>query len=125
MGLDISAAAKQKQQEYTKQSLAHGVLELMKKSEHKFVMINKKSWKATRKVIKSQIGITPLKKQETREKKKGGKEFYCLAFQGMQDLNVTINSKSINYFFEKQNENISGVDSICCERFSSQQRTLF
>ena len=39
----------------------------------------------------------------------------------MQDLNVTIdyeNYKSINYFFKKQSENNSGVDSICCERFS-------
>ena len=39
----------------------------------------------------------------------------------MQDLNVTIdyeNYKSINYFLKKQSENNSGVDSICCERFS-------
>ena len=51
--------------------------ELKKKSEDEFVMINKKPWKATRKVtlssskskITSQIGIIPLKKQETRVEK--------------------------------------------------------
>ena len=44
-----------------------------------------------------------------------------MALRGMQDLNVTIdkkNYKSLNYFFKKQSENNSVVDSICCKRFS-------
>ena len=45
----------------------------------------------TKSEIESQIGIMPLKKQETRVKRKRSKEFYCLAFQDMQDLNITIN----------------------------------
>ena len=44
----------------------------------------------TKSEIKSQIGIIPSKKQETRVKRKRSKEFYCLAFQDMQDLNITI-----------------------------------
>ena len=53
-------------------------------------MINKKPWKATRKVtlssskskIKSQIGIIPLKKQETRVEKNKQKEIllFCVSF---------------------------------------------
>ena len=69
----------------------------------------------TKSEIESQIGIMPLKKQEARVKRKRSKEFYCLAFRGMQDLNVTINSriyKCINYFFKKQSKDSSGVDSI-------------
>ena len=45
----------------------------------------------TKSEIESQIGIMPLKKQEMRVKRKRNKEFYCLAFQDMQDLNITIN----------------------------------
>ena len=44
-----------------------------------------------------------------------------MALRGMQDLNVTIdkkNYKSLNYFFKKQSENNSVVDSICWKRFS-------
>ena len=77
MWLDISAGAKQKQkqQEYTKQSLAQGVEK--KNQNTNLVVINKKPWKASRKVtfssgkskIKSHIGIIPLKKQETTVKK--------------------------------------------------------
>ena len=33
---------------------------------------------------------TEKKKQETRVKRKRSKEFYCLAFQNMQDLTITI-----------------------------------
>ena len=69
----------------------------------------------TKSEIESQIGIMLLKKQEARVKRKRSKEFYCLAFRGMQDLNVTINSrkyKCINCFFKKQSKDSSGVDSI-------------
>ena len=53
----------------------------------KFWVIKKKPWKATRKVTlssnesgrKSQIGINPLNKLETRAKRIRSKEFYCLA----------------------------------------------
>jgi len=50
MGLDISAGAKQKQHDMLKKVLHR---ELKKKSKHKFVMINKNHWKATRKMILS------------------------------------------------------------------------
>ena len=46
----------------------------------------------------------------------------------MQDLNVTSDEKnyeSMNYFFKKQSDNNSGVDSISVEHFASQQRTSF
>ena len=79
MGLDISAGVKQIQQEYTKQSLAQRVEEKIRTQ-----ICDKKE--ATRKVtlssskrkIKSQIGIIPQKKQETRVKRKRSKEFYCM-----------------------------------------------
>ena len=44
-----------------------------------------------------------------------------MALRGMQDLNVTIDKKNykyLNYFFKKQSENNSVVDSICWKRFS-------
>ena len=92
-------------------------------------MINKKPWKATRKVtlssskskIKSQIGIIPLKKQETRveKNKEKGILLFCVSrYARPKCYNWLRNYKSINYFFKKQSENNSGVDSICCERFS-------
>ena len=73
MGL-ISVLEQNKNNRNTRNKVSHR--ELKKKSELKFVIINKKPSKATRKVtlssrksaIKSQIGIIPLKKQEARVK---------------------------------------------------------
>ena len=96
----------------------------MKKKETpntlKFWVIKKKPWKATRKVTlrsnesgrKSQIGINPLNKFETRAKGIRSKEFYCLACRGLQDFNISIdlrNYKFINYFVRKQSKINLGV----------------
>ena len=65
---------------------------------------------------KSQIGINPLNKLETRAKVIRGKEFYYLASRDMQDLNISVdlrNYKFIDYFVRKESENNFGVDSLC------------
>ena len=112
----------------------------MKKNENpntlKFMVISKKPRKATRKVTlssneserKGQIGINPLNKLETRAKRIRSKEFYCLASQGMQDLNISIdlrNYKFINYFVRKESENNFCVDSVCCSKCSCDSWSVY
>ena len=71
MGHDISAGVKQKQQEYAKQSLAQRVEEKIRTQicDDKKEATRKVTLSSSKRKIKSQIGIIPQKKQETRVKK--------------------------------------------------------